>query len=319
MKLVILDGYTENPSDLSWEKFDKAVDVKYYDRIDSANVGKAIKDADFVLTNKTVLSKEEIDNAPNLKYIGVLATGYNVVDIDYAKTRNIVVSNIPSYGTDSVAQMCFALILEMYNQVGLHNTAVQNGEWVNSKDFCFYKSPLVELAGKTIGIVGFGRIGKAVAKIAESFSMNILANDVYQDKNIVLNNFQYVGLDEIAKRSDVISLHCNLTDENKEFVNKEFLTKMKSNAIIINTSRGGLINEKDLAEAVGNKVIKGAGLDVISVEPMKAENPLRGVDNIILTPHISWATKEARSRLMEMAFDNFKNFLDGNPINVVNK
>ncbi len=319
MKLVILDGYTENPSDLSWEKFDKAVDVKYYDRIDSANVGKAIKDADFILTNKTVLGKEEIDNAPNLKYIGVLATGYNVVDIDYAKTRNIVVSNIPSYGTDSVAQMCFALILEMYNQVGLHNTAVQNGEWVNSKDFCFYKSPLVELAGKTIGIVGFGRIGKAVAKIAESFSMNILANDVYQDKNIVLNNFQYVGLDEIAKRSDVISLHCNLTDENKEFVNKEFLTKMKSNAIIINTSRGGLINEKDLAEAVGNKVIKGAGLDVISVEPMKAENPLRGVDNIILTPHISWATKEARSRLMEMAFDNFKNFLDGNPINVVNK
>ena len=319
MKLVILDGYTENPSDLSWEKFDKAVDVKYYDRIDSANVGKAIKDADFVLTNKTVLSKEEIDNAPNLKYIGVLATGYNVVDIDYAKTRNIVVSNIPSYGTDSVAQMCFALILEMYNQVGLHNTAVQNGEWVNSKDFCFYKSPLVELAGKTIGIVGFGRIGKAVAKIAESFSMNILANDVYQDKNVVLNNFQYVGLDEIAKRSDVISLHCNLTDENKEFVNKEFLSKMKSNAIIINTSRGGLINEKDLAEAVVNKVIKGAGLDVISVEPMKPENPLRGVDNIILTPHISWATKEARSRLMEMAFDNFKNFLDGNPINVVNK
>ena len=319
MKLVILDGYTENPSDLSWEKFDKAVDVKYYDRIDSANVGKAIKDADFVLTNKTVLGKEEIDNAPNLKYIGVLATGYNVVDIDYAKTKNIVVSNIPSYGTDSVAQMCFALILEMYNQVGLHNTAVQNGEWVNSKDFCFYKSPLIELAGKTIGIVGFGRIGKAVAKIAESFSMNILANDVYQDKNVVLNNFQYVGLDEIAKRSDVISLHCNLTDENKEFVNKEFLTKMKSNAIIINTSRGGLINEKDLAEAVVNKVIKGAGLDVISVEPMKPENPLRGVDNIILTPHISWATKEARSRLMEMAFDNFKNFLDGNPINVVNK
>ncbi len=317
MKLVILEGYTLNPGDLSWEGFAPFAEVICHDRCEQSEVIGIIGDADFVLVNKLKITKEVMDSAVNLKYIGVLATGYDCVDVGYAKEKGIVVTNIPSYGTDSVAQMCFALILELYNQVARHGEAVQAGEWKEVKDFCFYKSPLIELAGKTIGIVGFGRIGKAVAKVASGFSMNVLAYDVYEDKQYKLENFSYTSLETLFEKSDIVSLHCNLTADNYKFVNAPLLAKMKKNAIVINTSRGALIDDVALANAVKNRDIFGAGIDVLEFEPMRADNPLLGIENLIVTPHISWATYEARKRLMGMAVDNLKCFVEGKAINDV--
>ncbi len=318
MKLVILDGYTLNPSDLSWEGFSEFAQIELYDRMEQKDVLQAISDADYILVNKIKIGKKEIDSAKKLKYIGVLATGYDCVDIQYAKECGIVVTNIPAYGTESVAQMCFALILEIYNQVAKHNTAVQDGEWIKSKDFCFYKSPLIELSGKTIGIVGFGRIGKAVAKVANGFSMNVLAYDLYHDENYKMDNFEYTSLENLFQKSDIVSLHCNLTKDNYHFVNESLISTMKKNAVIVNTSRGALIDIDALATAVKNKDIYGAAIDVLEVEPMQKDNPLIGIDNLIITPHISWATFEARKRLMDMAVENLKAFIEGKPKNQIN-
>ncbi len=317
MKLVILDGYPLNPSDLSWDGFAQYAQIEYHDRMAQADVPAAMADADAILVNKLKIGKEQIDAAKNLKYIGVLATGYDIVDITYAKQKGIVVTNIPSYGTDSVAQMCFALILELYNRVALHDAAVQAGEWSQTGDFCFYKAPMIELSGKTIGIVGFGRIGKAVARIAHAFGMRVLAHDIYQDPDYRLDTFAYTSLAQLFAESDIVSLHCNLTPENYHFVNAPLLATMKKSAILVNTSRGALIDVQALAEAVRARTIYGAGIDVLEREPMQPNHPLLGIDNLIVTPHISWATFEARSRLMDMAVDNFASFLQGSPKNVV--
>lgn len=317
-KIVILDGYTENPGDLSWREFEELGDVIVYDRTEKKDILEKIKDAEIVLTNKTPITRETIEKCNKLKYIGVLATGYNVVDIKAAKERNIPVCNIPTYGTDSVAQMCFALILEFYNSVGIHNEAVKNKEWSNCKDFCFWKSNLIELSNKTIGFIGFGRIGQRAADIAQAFNMNVLAYDVYRSNQDNRKNFKYVSLDELIEKSDIISLHCNLTEENYHMINKDTISKMKKNALIINTSRGPLINEEDLLEALNNHQIAGACLDVLEVEPPKEDNPLLKAKNIIITPHISWATFEARKRLMDIAVNNLKSFLNGKEVNRVN-
>ena len=256
---------------------------------------------------------------PNVKYIGVLATGYNIVDIEAAKELGITVTNIPTYGTDSVAQMVFAHLLEICHHVAAHSDAVKNGEWTNNVDWCFWKYPLIELAGKTMGIIGYGRIGQAVGRVAQAFGMKVLANDKYPNKDLESDTLKYVELDELLANSDVISLHCPLFEENKGMINKDSIAKMKDGVIIINTSRGPLIVEDDLAEALNSGKVYAAGLDVVSTEPIKADNPLLKAKNIFLTPHIAWAPKESRQRLMDIAVNNLKQFLEGSPVNVVNQ
>jgi glycerate dehydrogenase len=317
MNIVVLDGYTLNPGDLSWEELKRIGDVTIYDRTPKELILKRAHDANILFTNKTPLTSEIIAKLPNLKYIGVLATGYNVVDIKAATQHNIVVTNIPSYGTYSVAQMVFALLLELCQHVQTHSNAVKCGVWTKSPDFCFWNYPLVELAGKTIGILGFGRIGKQVAKIAAALGMNIIAADIYKNDVPDLENFKWVEIPELIKESDVISLHCPLFPETKGIINHTNLKHMKSSAFLINTARGGLIIEKDLAEALNNENIAGAALDVLTVEPPDGNNPLFTAKNCIITPHISWATLEARTRLMETAIQNLKSFLNGKVINAV--
>ena len=311
MKIVMLDSYTTNPGDLSWEDFEKLGDFTAYDRTPAELTVERAKDAEIVITNKTLLPKSVLEKLPKLKYIGLLSTGYNVVDIEYAKEKNIPVCNVPTYSTLAVAQLTFALILEIYNRVALLNDAVHAGEWANSSDFCFWKTPLIELGGKTIGIIGFGKIGNAVAKIADAFGMNILCYVPRKKKAPAIKNFKFVSLDELLRGSDIVSLHCPLTPEPEKMVNADFISKMKKNAILINTSRGAAIDEDALAKALKNGDILAAGVDVLSCEPPRKDNPLLSCDNCIITPHIAWAGYETRQRLVSIVYDNLKSFLDG--------
>jgi glycerate dehydrogenase len=318
MKIVVLDGYALNPGDLSWEGLKTLGDVTVYDRTPVEKRFERAKDAQIVITNKTPIDKELLDKLKGVKYIGVLATGYNVVDIEEAKKRGVVVTNVPAYSTDSVAQMVFALLLELSNHTKSHSDAVKCGSWTRSKDFCFWNHPLVELSGKTIGIIGFGSIGAKVAEISEAFGMKVIVYSRTIKNQENGKNLRWVNLDELFKEADVVSLHCPLLSETKGLINRDTLKKMKNNAILINTSRGGLIIESDLAEALNNGVIGGAGLDVLTVEPPEKDNPLLRAKNCVITPHISWATKQARERLMAIAVANLKSFLEDQPVNVVN-
>ena len=319
MKLVILDAYAENPGDLSWDWLKDLVDeYVIYDITPPDKVIERSLGADIIVTNKTVITKEIIDSLPDLKFIAVLATGFNVVDCKAAREKGISVSNIPAYSTDGVAQLVFSLLLELTTAVGIHNSSVKSGDWVRSPHFCYWKTPLTELAGKTFGIFGFGRIGSAVAQIANAFNMKVIACTPNTRSYNGFGEVQFVSLDELLERSDVISLHCPLTPETTGLVNSEFLSKMKKSAFLINTSRGPVINEADLAKALDEGVIAGAGVDVLSSEPPKADNPLLKCEKCFITPHIAWANLEARTRLMNIFKSNVEGFLSGNEINVVN-
>jgi glycerate dehydrogenase len=317
MKIVVLDGLTLNPGDLSWDGLYHLGDVEIHDRTFGEQIIERSKGAEILFTNKTPLGEDEFAQLPDLKYIGVLATGYNIVDIEAAKKLNITVTNIPAYSTNSVAQMTFALILELCLHVQEHSNAVHSGDWVNSPDFSFWKTPLIELADKTMGIIGFGSIGQQVAKVAEAFGMKVIAAKSSNSNSGNNTNVKRVDLDELLRVSDIVSLHCPLFPSTKGIINKGNIEKMKKSAFLINTARGPLIVEEDLAEALNSGRIAGAGVDVLSTEPPKADNPLLTAKNCLITPHISWATFEARTRLMNMAVDNLKAFLQGNPINVV--
>ncbi|MBI9013004.1 MAG: D-2-hydroxyacid dehydrogenase [Clostridiales bacterium] len=315
MKIVILDGYTLNPGDLSWSLWKTLGTVTLYDRTEEKDIVNRIGDAEIVITNKTPLSKETLE-ACHIKYIGVLATGYNVVDVDAAKDKKIVVTNVPAYGTETVAQYVFALLLEICHHVGAHNQAVHEGQWTNCPDFCFWNHPLIELNGKTFGLIGAGKIGLETAKIAEAFGMKILAHTRTPDKLLESNTFKFANLDTLYKESDVISLHCPLTESTKGMINTSSIHKMKDGVILINTSRGPLIVEADLKEALLSRKVYAAGIDVLSSEP-PTDNVLLSVENCVITPHIAWATQAARVRLMQTAIDNLKAFLQGTPINEV--
>ncbi len=316
MKIVILDGYTENPGDLDWHGFEQLGETIVYDRTNSEDTISRIGDADIVITNKTVIDKNVLNSCHCIRYIGVLATGYNIVDVKTALEKRIIVTNIPTYGSDAVGQFAIALLLEICHHIGHHNKAVHDGRWSDNPDWCFWDYPLIELAGKNMGIIGFGRIGQVTGQIAHALGMNILAYDNKQSKHPYA---KYVSLDELLCNSDVIALHCPLFPETKEIINKSNIAKMKKGVIIINNSRGPLINEEDLAEALNSGHVYAAGLDVVSSEPIKPDNPLLNAPNCIITPHISWAPKESRERLMNIAVNNLQAFLDGDPINVVNK
>ena len=312
MKIVVLDGYAANPGDLSWDAVRGDHEFVLYDRTAPEDTAARIADADIVLTNKVILNRELIRNAKNLKYIGVLATGYNVVDTAAARECNVIVTNIPAYSTDSVAQMVFALLLEICQHVGHHSERVRAGAWSACPDFCFWDYPLIELAGKTMGIIGYGRIGHRVAEIARCFGMRVIAwTRTPRDP-------ECVSLDELLAQSDVISLHCPLFPETKNLIRRETIEKMKDGVIIINTSRGPVINDADLRDALLSGKVYAAGADVASVEPLPADNPLMGLENMFYTPHIAWATYEARCRLMDIAAKNIQAFVSGAPINVVN-
>lgn len=316
MTICVLDGYALNPGDLSWDEMKLLGELEIYDRTSPEQVLERSIGAEALITNKTVLTSDHMDALPNLKYIGVLATGYNVVDINAAKEHNIVVTNIPAYSTQSVAQMVFAHLLNITQRVGYYSKENTNGRWAKNQDFCYWDTNLIELAGKKIGIVGFGNIGQATARIALAMEMKVLA---YTSKNQadLPTGILKVDLDELFSASDVISLHCPLTPETKELVNTKRLNMMKKNAILINTGRGPLINEKDLADALNKESIAGAGLDVLSTEPPLVDNPLLTAKNCFITPHIAWATYEARTRLMQIAIDNLKSYMEGNIINNV--
>lgn len=320
MKIVVLDGYTLNPGDLSWEHIEKYGDLVVYDRtsFDSEEIIERIGDAKIVYTNKTPLPKEVIAKTTNLKYVGVLATGYNVVDVVAAKELGITVTNVPAYSTISVAQFTMALLLEMCHHVGDHNNDVKNGKWTKSLDFCFWNSPLIELEGKTIGIIGFGSIGQATAKVAQAFGLKVLFNNRSEKSELESVSCKQVELDELFSKSDIISLHCPLIESTEGIINSTNIMKMKDGVMIINTARGGLIKEKDLAEALNSGKVSGAAVDVVSEEPIKANNPLLKAKNCIITPHIAWAPNEARTRLMNITVENLEAFLNGKAINVVN-
>lgn len=319
LKIVILDGYTENPGDLSWDALAKFGELTVYDRTKAEDVVARIGDADVVYTNKTPITRVTLDACPNLKFISVLATGYNVIDIEAAKERNIPVTNIPTYGTDAVSQFAIALLLEMCHHVGEHSEAVKNGEWTNNLDWTFWKHPLIELSGKTMGIIGFGRIGQGTGRIAEALGMKVLAYDAHKRPELITDTCRYVELDELFRESDFISLHCPLFKETEGIINKENIAKMKDGVKIINTSRGPLIVEEDLKDALNSGKVSGAGVDVVSTEPIRADNPLLQAKNIYITPHIAWAPKESRQRLMDVAVENMRAFAEGTPINVVNQ
>lgn len=321
MKIVILDGYTENPGDLSWKGLEDLGSLKVYERTsltDEQEIIERIGDAEIVLTNKTPITKSTIDACPDLKFIAMLATGYNVVDAAYAKERGIPVSNVPAYGTASVSQYAIALLLEVCHHIGHHSNAVMEGRWAACEDFCFWDYPLIELEKKTMGIIGFGRIGQSTGRIAKTLGMKVLAYDVYPNET-GREIGEYVDLDTLLASSDVIALHCNLTAENTGIINKKNIAKMKDNVIILNNARGQLIAEQDLADALNQGKVAAAALDVVSTEPIRTDNPLLQAKNCLITPHISWAPVESRQRIMDCSVENVKAFLDGAPINVVNK
>jgi len=317
MKIVILDGYTENPGDLSWESMEKLGELKVYNRTPTNQIVERIGDADAVIVNKTPISAQTIAACTGIKYIGVLATGYNIVDVEAAKVKKIKVTNVPTYGTAAVGQFAIALLLEICHHVGHHSKAVLEGRWEKNPDWCFWDYPLIELADKTIGIIGFGRIGQTTATIAKAMGMNVLAFDEHpNDTGKAIAD--YVSLDELYAKSDVISLHCPLFPSTEGIINKNSIAKMKNGIIILNNSRGPLIVEQDLADALNSGKVYAAGLDVVSTEPIKAGNPLLKAKNCLITPHISWAPKESRQRLMDIAVSNLESYISGNPINVVN-
>jgi glycerate dehydrogenase len=316
MKIVVLDAFAMNPGDLSWDALSQLGETAIYERSSLEETKERITDADIVLTNKSILNEELINAAQNLKYIGVMATGYNIVDITGANTRNIIVTNVPSYSTASVAQLTFAFILELTNHTALYAESVKNGDWVKSKDFSYHLKPIMELRDKTLGIIGFGQIGKSVAKIAIAFGMKVIASHKHPERDR-MEGVTFVDEKTCFSDADIISLHCPLNANNQQFVNKELILTMKPTSFLINTSRGGLINEQDLAEALNEDIIAGAALDVLSTEPPKADNPLLDAKNCIINPHVAWATFEARSRLMNVVVNNLKSFLEGNPENVI--
>lgn len=317
MKIVILDAYSVNPGDLSWKGLEELADVEIYDRTDPEEIVQRCKGAEIILTNKVVLDASVLGQLPRLMYIGVLATGYNVVDLEVASRQSIVVTNIPSYSTDSVVQMTWAHILNMTNSVNYYARHNRKGKWCLSHDFCYWDAPIHELAGKNIGIVGLGNIGSKVAATAYAFGMNVLAVTSKRKENLP-EWVEAVDMDELLERSDVVTLHCPLTASNAGMVNAEFLGKMKKSALLINTGRGGLVNEQEVADALNDGVIAGYGTDVASQEPMKSDNPLLFAKNCFVTPHIAWATVEARTRLIEICVENVRAFLANEPINQVN-
>jgi len=313
--IVVLDGHTLNPGDLSWDAIGLLGRLTVHDRTPPEQMAERAMEAEIVFTNKALLPAKVIEALTALKYIGVLATGYNVVDIAAARARDIPVANIPGYGTESVAQMTFALILEMTQQPALHDASVHAGDWSKCPDFCYWKKPLIELNGLTLGLVGYGAIGQAVARLGRAFGMKILAHTRTVREEVDTN---FVDCETVFRESDVVSLHCPLTDENQGFVNAELLSQMKATAFLVNTARGPLVNEAELAKALNEEQIAGAATDVLSAEPPPADNPLFGAKNLIITPHIGWATRAARERLMNIAADNLRAFLNGKPQNVVN-
>jgi len=317
MKLVVLDGYAMNPGDMSWNRLDAFGEITVYDRTPKDQTINRIQDADVVFTNKTPLRRDILMNANKLKYIGVLATGYNVVDVDAAMEKGITVTNVPGYSTDAVSQMVMALILELCHRAGDHSCEVKGGAWSKSKDFAYWSYPLVELKGKTMGIIGFGQIGKSVAKLASAFGMKILYFSRNKKDYAMESGAEYSDIDTLLRHSDVVSLNCPLTDETRNLINLDTLSKMKKTAFLINTSRGPVVNEADLADTLNSGGIAGAGLDVLSREPAREDNPLLKAKNCIITPHIAWATKEARQRLMDIAIGNFEAYVEGNPVNTV--
>ncbi|HIX99632.1 D-2-hydroxyacid dehydrogenase [Faecalicatena contorta] len=320
MKIVVLDGYTENPGDLSWDKLKEFGDLTVYDRTpvdDEEEIIRRIGDAEVVFTNKTPVSRKVIDACPNMRMISMLATGYNVVDYTYAKEKGIPVTNVPTYGTASVGQFAIALLLEICHHIGHHDRTVHEGKWENCEDWCYWDYPLIELDGKTMGVIGFGRIGQTTGRLAKALGMRVLAYDSYPNeagKQIA----EYVDLDTLLAQSDVIALHCPLFPDTEGIINKENIAKMKDGVILINNSRGPLVVEQDLADALNTGKVAAAGLDVVSTEPIRGDNPLLKAKNCIITPHISWAPKESRQRIMDCAYDNLKAYAEGKPVNVVN-
>lgn len=317
MKIVVLDGYALNPGDLDWKGFESCGELTVYDRTPPDEVVARASGADMVWTNKTPLPGAVIRQLSNLKFIGVLATGFNVVDLDAARECGVTVSNIPDYSSHSVAQFTFALLLELCHRVQRHSDGVHEGKWARSKDFAYWEYPLVELAGKTMGIIGFGTIGKRVADVATAFGMNVIAFSRSQPEQRDRPNFRWASLEELLSESDVVSIHCPLTEATRGLINTDNLNRMKRTAFLINTARGPIVVDDDLARALNEGVIAGAGLDVLSVEPPAGGNPLIGAKNCLITPHIAWATREARERLMAIAEGNLKAFLKGEPRNVV--
>jgi glycerate dehydrogenase len=317
MKIVILDGHTANPGDLSWEPFRQLGDCAIFDRTPEAEIVARARDAEIILTNKAVLARATLAALPRLRYIGVTATGYNVVDVAAARERGITVTNVPDYGTPSVAQAVFALILELTNRTGHHAQTVREGRWARSPDWCYWDYPLIELKGLTLGIAGFGQIGEAVARIGRAFGMNVIAARRHPPPGR-RDDVEFTDLEALFQRSDVLSLHCPLTPETRGLVNGARLARMKPSAFLINTARGPLVDEAALAVALNEGRIAGAGLDVLSVEPPKADNPLLGARNCFITPHVAWASRSARQRLLEVTAANVRAFLGGKPQNVVN-
>ena len=321
MKIVVLDGFTENPGDLSWEGMEKFGELTVYDRtsyVDSPLIAERLGDAEVAVINKTPITKATIDACPNLKCIAVLATGYNVVDYNYAKEKGIIVQNVPTYGTQIVGQYAVGLLLEICSHYGHHDKTVKEGRWESNVDWCYWDYPMIELYGKTAGIIGLGRIGQATAKILNALNMKVIAYDAFQSES-GKQVAEYVDLDTLLAQSDVIFLHCPLFPETEGIINKDNIAKMRDGVILINNSRGQLVVEQDLADALNSGKVYAAGLDVVSTEPIKADNPLKTAKNTIITPHISWAAQAARQRIMDITVDNIQSYADGNPVNVVNK
>jgi len=315
MRIVVLDGYTLNPGDLSWAPLEALGDCAVHDHTARHETLHRAQGAQIILTNKTVLDRPILEQLPQLKYVGVLATGYNVVDVAACGERKIVVTNVPRYGTSSVAQMVFALLLELAQHVGHHAQTVRDGRWSAGRDFCYWDFPLVELEGLTMGIVGLGRIGTTVGRLARAFGMKVLAHDALPQEP--QEDVRLVSLEELLASSDVVTLHCPLTEQTRELIDARRLAMMKPTAFLINTSRGPVIQERDLAEALNAGRLGGAGLDVLAVEPPPADNPLLRARNCLIAPHIAWATRSARKRLLDIAVANVKAFLEGRPLNVV--
>lgn len=321
MKIVVLDGYTENPGDLSWEELEKLGELSVYDRTsytEAPVIAERIGDAEIVVINKTPISKATMDQCPNMRLIAVLATGYNVVDYNYAREKGISVVNVPTYGTQIVGQYAVGLLMEICSHYGHHAQSVSDGRWEKSDDWCYWDYPMIELYGKTAGIIGLGRIGQATAKILNAMDMKVLAYDA-AEKEEGRKVAEYVDLDTLLKQSDVIFLHCPLFPETEGIINKDNIAKMKDGVILINNSRGQLVAEKDLAEALNCGKVYAAGLDVVSTEPIRGDNPLLKAKNCLITPHISWAAKAARQRIMDITVGNIKAYLKGEPVNVVNE
>lgn len=313
-KIVVLDGYAANPGDFNWEELEKLGDCTIYERTAEQKILERAKGAEIILTNKTPITAEIIDKLPTLKYIGVIATGYNIVDIEAAREKGIVVTNIPAYSTNSVAQLTFAHLLNISQRVQTHSDEVRKGRWSSNKDFTFWDTPLIEIYGKKIGIIGLGNTGMATARIALGFGLKVYAYTSKKQENLP-DGIQKIELENLFKECDIISLHCPLNEETKEIINKNTLALMKPNAILLNTARGGLVNEKDLAEALNNEQIYAAGVDVLLQEPPLADNPLLSAKNCFITPHFAWASFSARERLMNILLENIKAYIEGNPIN----